>query len=281
MPENDQLTRLGIFLAVGYLCAGIIVSIFISLNLWVDFLQSELSILATTTIVGIIVAAVLGMAAIRFLVPRYGVKAIFEQDLLIVMIGLLFLALALNQAMGVVGLIITVGGATVYFYENFTTQVKAAADGHPFQLCGWALGPIVAVAAYFIFSNYGLLTIRVLFAHYIVIAFWVWVQRLALHTDYSDAPKSMQRLYREFQAATHHNLPQNAEAMNKAPSPAAAAQAHANQQSTSQDTAPATNAAAATTSEKTAAPASAANTSTTSAPSGTSSASDSGNSPRL
>ena len=203
MPTNEQLTRLGIFVATGYLCAGILVSIFAGLSYWVSFFGSEFVIAAIAVCALVVVGAAIGICLMRYLVPRYGVKNIFEQDVLILMIGLLFIALTMNQAMLVVGLLVTSGAMAVYFFENFAVQTKAASDGgvRTLTLAGWALGPIVSVALLTIFGDYGLITLRVIFAHYIVIAFWVWVQRLGLHMDYQDAPQSILRLVASHQAS--------------------------------------------------------------------------------
>ena len=151
----------------------------------------------------LVVGAAIGIALMRYLVPRYGLKNIFEQDVLIVMIGLLFIALAMNQAMIVIGLLVTSGATAMYFYENFSEQTKAAREGGigVLTLCGWALGPIVAVVIIAFFGDYGLITLRALIAHYIVIAFWVWVQRLGLHMDYEFAPEGIKRLVMAYQKA--------------------------------------------------------------------------------
>ena len=203
MPTNEQLTRLGIFVATGYLCAGILVSIFASLPYWFAYFESDFLIGSVVVVVSLVVGAAIGIALMRYLVPRYGLKNIFEQDVLIVMIGLLFIALAMNQAMIVIGLLVTAGATAMYFYENFSEQTKAAREGGigVLTLCGWALGPIVAVVVIAFFGDYGLITLRALIAHYIVIAFWVWVQRLGLHMDYEFAPEGIKRLVVAYQKA--------------------------------------------------------------------------------
>ena len=201
MPSTEKITRLGIFLATGYLCAGIVVTIFVGLPLWVNFFSSEFYIGALITIVTMVVAAVIGIIIMRALVARYGLKPIFDMDVLILMIGVLFLALSMNQAMVVVGLLVCIGGGTLYFIENFSEQMKAASAGgiKALSLIGWALGPIIAVLALTIYADHGILTLRILLAHYIVIAFWVWVQRLSLHEDYAGAPEFLHRLFERYQ----------------------------------------------------------------------------------
>ena len=202
MPTNEQLTRLGIFVAVGYLCAGILVSIFAGLPFWVTYFDSEFLLGAVIVVVTLVIGAAFGIALIRYLVPRYGVKSIFEQDVLIMMIGVLFMALAMNQAMIIIGLFVTAGAMAAYFIENFRVQTNAASNGGVgvLTLGGWALGPIVAVVVIALLGDYGLITLRILLAHYIVISFWVWVQRLGLHMDYQDVPESILRLVSQHQA---------------------------------------------------------------------------------
>lgn len=190
MPSNISLSRFGVFAAVGYLCAGSVVAILAGLPLFAVYLESNLYLVAGVFVACFIVAAAAGMLLIHYLVPRYGAKNIYEQDILIYMIGMLFMALTINQAMFLIGIFITFGALAVFFYENFTRQISIARRGFPtaLALCGWGLGPIVAVIAIAALLDYGLIVARVLFAHYIVIAFWVWIQRLSMHEEYSDAP---------------------------------------------------------------------------------------------
>ena len=157
MPTNEQLVRRGIFIATGYLCAGVVVAIFAGLPLWISFFNSEFSIAAI-----VVSATFIGMLILRPLIPKVGVKAVFEQDVLILMIGLLFMSLAMNQAMLIVGLLVAGVAMSWYFTANFKVQVKAAKTGGTSALAlgGWALGPIVVVFALNYFEQYGLLTLR-------------------------------------------------------------------------------------------------------------------------
>lgn len=206
MPTNEQLVRLGIFIATGYLCAGVVVAIFAGLPLWISFFNSEFSIAAIVVSATFIAGLIIGMLILRSLIPKVGVKAVFEQDVLILMIGLLFMSLAMNQAMLIVGLLVTGAAMSWYFTANFKVQVKAAKNGgaSALTLGGWALGPIVVVCALNYFEQHGLLTLRLLYAHFIIISFWVWVQRLGLHTDYSDAPEFVLRIQHDKVVAKTH-----------------------------------------------------------------------------
>ena len=208
MPSNEQLLRLGIFIATGYLCAGIVVAIFAGIPLWVSFFNSEISIASLIVSATFIAGLIIGMLILRPLIPKVGVKAVFEQDVLILMIGLLFMSLAMNQAMLIVGLLVTGAAMSWYFTANFKVQVSAAKKGGAavFTLGGWALGPIVAVAALIYFADQGLLVLRLIYAHFIILSFWVWVQRLGLHTSYDNAPAFVLRIQKCY-SPTHAPAP--------------------------------------------------------------------------
>lgn len=191
--NNENFTRLGIFASVGYICAGLVVGILASIPFWTQYFESSSSLISTITVALMVVGAAVGIIALRFLLPKFGVKAVFEHDILIVMIGLLFITLAMNEAMLVVGLFVTMAALAVFFFENFKTQVAAAREGGSsiLKLAGWAAGPFVVIVVLALFYDSGLLCLRLLFGHYILLGFWVWIQRLGLHMDYKDAPDSV------------------------------------------------------------------------------------------
>lgn len=204
MPTNEPLTRLGIFVAVGYLCAGVLVSLLASLSYWLTLLDSNSFVGSAVILVTCLIGATIGIAFMRLLVSRYGIKPVFEQDLLFAMSGLLFMTIAINQTMLVIGLLLTAGGLTVFFIGNAKVQAQTARDGgtNVLTLSGWALGPLVAVCIITLFENLGSLPLRILFAHYLLIAFWVWIQRFSLHFDYHDVPNHVLKLIKP------HNSPQ-------------------------------------------------------------------------
>lgn len=204
--KTEKLIRTAIFSSVGYLCAGITVSLFAGINLWTQFLETDEAVFSLAVVLTFILSAIAGIVLIRYLVPKIGAKTVYEQDILVAMIGMLFIALAINIAMLFVGIIICSGALAVFFYENFTRQLNLVKElnhsnqntkskqskAKVFYLSGWALGPIIAVLAISIFSNLiGVLTLRILFAHFIVISFWLWIQRLGVHESFADAPTAL------------------------------------------------------------------------------------------
>ena len=205
MEKTEKIIRTAIFSSVGYLCAGITVSLFAGINLWSQFLETDETVFSLAVVLTFILSAIAGIVLIRYLVPKIGAKTVYEQDILVAMIGMLFIALAINIAMLFVGIIVCTGALAVFFYENFTRQLNFVKElnhsklnqskqskSKVFYLSGWALGPVIAVLAISIFSNLiGVLTLRILFAHFIVISFWLWIQRLGVHEAFEDAPTAL------------------------------------------------------------------------------------------
>jgi MFS family permease len=220
--KTEKLIRTAIFSSVGYLCAGITVSLFAGINLWTQFLETDEAVFSLAVVLTFILSAIAGIVLIRYLVPKIGAKTVYEQDILVAMIGMLFIALSINIAMLFVGIIVCSGALAVFFYENFTRQLNLVKElNHSnqvseskqsktkvFYLSGWALGPIIAVLAISIFSNLiGVLTLRILFAHFIVISFWLWIQRLGVHESFADAPTAL--LAHPTDALTSKDLSEN------------------------------------------------------------------------
>lgn len=189
MLNKESALRLAIFISVGYLCAGTIFSVFASIPLWLDYLQLTFIQATFGVVISLFLSSLVGMLLVRYFVPRYGAKEIYEQDILIYMIGMLFVALTINEAMFIIGLFVAMGSLAVFFYENFKRQITVARTGTKYSLffAGWLLGPVISIIVITIFYDLGLLIVRLLFAHYIALAFFVWIQRLALHEDYKDA----------------------------------------------------------------------------------------------
>ncbi len=226
MEKTEKIIRTAIFSSVGYLCAGITVSLFAGINLWSLFLETDETVFSLAVVLTFILSAIAGIVLIRYLVPKIGAKTVYEQDILVAMIGMLFIALAINIAMLFVGIIVCTGALAVFFYENFTRQLNFVKElnhsklnqskqskSKVFYLSGWALGPIIAVLAISIFSNLiGVLTLRILFAHFIVISFWLWIQRLGVHEAFEDAPTA---LLAHLQAEASTNEETTADTANK------------------------------------------------------------------
>lgn len=190
MFSLNKLNRIGVFMATGYICAGTAIAVIGGIPLWTEYFDSTFLLVSAVIICTVIVAGACGILLMRYLIKKVGAKAVFEQDILVYMIGMLLMALTLNKAMFMVGLIIVSGIMPIFFYENFNRQLLPVKKGgiSVIYLAGWALGPIVCALSIGLLSEYGLIVPRIIFAHFIVIGFWVWVKRLDIHENYADAP---------------------------------------------------------------------------------------------
>lgn len=186
---DNKLLKIAVFMSVGYICAGSIITILAGIPIWAEYVGTTVWVASIGLFVTFILSIICSILLIRYLIPKYGAKAIYEQDILVYMIGLLFMSLTMNPAMFIFGIFISLGALCVFFYENFNRQVSILKTHSSYFmiLSGWAVGPIVAAVALLVFNQYGMTTARIIFAHYIVIAFWVWIQRLAIHENYNDA----------------------------------------------------------------------------------------------
>lgn len=201
MENSEKMIHIAIFSSVGYICAGTAVSLFAGIALWSSFLEMDETVFSLALVITFILSACAGLLLIRYLVPKIGAKPVYDQDILVAMIGMLLIALSINTAMLFVGVIICSGALAVFFYENFSRQLRfvkelssseKSSKAKFFYLSGWALGPVISVLSVSVFSNLiGVLTLRILFAHFIVISFWLWIQRLGVHETFADAPTAL------------------------------------------------------------------------------------------
>ena len=89
MEKTEKIIRTAIFSSVGYLCAGIAVSLFAGINLWSQFLETDETVFSLAVVLTFILSAIAGIVLIRYLVPKIGAKTVYEQDILVAMIGML------------------------------------------------------------------------------------------------------------------------------------------------------------------------------------------------
>lgn len=109
------------------------------------------------------------------LTDKYGRKVIFSYDLVVDMLGILFIVFAFNFPMLLIGTIITgvaVGAGVLvswtYIAEESPDKERAKFVGSA-QLA-WSIGPAVTFALAALVSPLGLLGSRLIFAHFFIIA---------------------------------------------------------------------------------------------------------------
>lgn len=177
------------FSASGYLSSGICLTLFAGIHLWADFVGSSVLAVSVSFILLFILSAGLSLVLMHYLTKRISPREFFEHDILVCMIGMIFIALAINQAMLFVGIIITSGALAVFTFENIKRHIDALRRKDYTGLSGWISGPLLSLAVLLVFSDYALVVLRLLFAHFAIISFWYWIKRLDRHESFDELPK--------------------------------------------------------------------------------------------
>jgi inositol transporter-like SP family MFS transporter len=166
-----------------YIDAGSIVAGAAGLALWAD--EYGLS----TGAVGLIAAfssnaisAGVGALAGGWLADRYGRVRVYRWDLLLYAFGLLWIIFATAPWMLVAGYVLTGLAVGADVPASWTLVTETAPAGRRGQRAGvaqllWALGPIVVLLLALALSGLGVLGIRLVFAHLLVVALVLWVLR--------------------------------------------------------------------------------------------------------
>ncbi len=188
---------------ISYIDAGSIVAGASGLSLWQDYLgmsSLQMGILAA-------LSSNTGGAAIGALIggkicDKYGRKFVYNWALLIYMIGVLMICTATSYPMFLLGYVVVglMVGADVVASWTFIAEEAPAKNRA--KHCGsaqvaWMLGPVVVFAASIpLNAAFGLLGNRIIFAHLIVVAAWIWYQRLKMpeSTEWLEAKKHEQEL---------------------------------------------------------------------------------------
>src|SRR5215212_11021588 len=166
-----------------YLDAGSIVAVAAGLALWADYLSlsnTTLGLLAALgpNAIGAAVGAVVGGR----LGDLLGRKRIYQYDLLLYAFGTLWMVFAFNTPMLIIGtfLVGLAVGADVPTSLALVGELapsKARSKLMGLTQVAWSLGPIVTLVLALVLAPYGLLGIRIVFAHLFVVAIVTWVLR--------------------------------------------------------------------------------------------------------
>ena len=169
-----------------YIDAGSIVAIAAGLALWADYLS-----LSTATI-GLLAAfgpnamgAALGAVIGGRLGDKLGRKRIYQYDLLLYAFGTLWMVFAFNTPMLFIGTFlvgVAVGADVPTSLALVGELAPSKARGKLMGLTqvAWSLGPIITLVLALVLAPYGLLGIRIVFAHLFVVAMVTWYLRQGL-----------------------------------------------------------------------------------------------------
>ena len=185
-----------------YIDAGSIVAGAAGLSLWQAYLGMDgmqLGLLGA-------LSSNAGSAAVGALIggrlcDKYGRKFVYTYDLLVYIIGMLFIVFGVNYPMLLCGYIIVGLGVGADVVASWTMIAEEAPAENRAKHCGsaqfaWALGPAVVLLLSVFVNNWGLLGNRLVFGHLIIVAAWVWYQRLRMpeSKDWQEAKKKENEL---------------------------------------------------------------------------------------
>lgn len=188
-----------------YIDAGSIVAGAAGLSLWQAYLGMngfQMGMLAA-------LSSNAGSAAVGALIggricDKYGRKFVYTYDLLIYIIGMLCIVFGMNYAMLLGGYIVVGLGVGADIVASWTLIAEEAPAQNRAKHCGsaqfaWALGPAVVLLASAYVNQWGILGSRIVFAHLIVIAIWVWYERLKMpeSKDWRAAKEAEEKLVAE------------------------------------------------------------------------------------
>lgn len=150
-----------------------------------------------------------GSAAVGALIggrlcDRYGRKFVYTYDLLLYVLGMLFIVFGVNYAMLLAGYIIVGLSVGADIVASWTLIAEEAPAENRAKHCGsaqfaWALGPAVVLAISAWINQFGLIGNRIVFGHLIIVALWVWYQRLQMpeSKDWKAAKEAELKLIKE------------------------------------------------------------------------------------
>lgn len=169
-----------------YIDAGSIVAGAAGLSLWQAYLGMDgyqMGLLAA-------LSSNAGSAAVGALIggricDKYGRKFVYTYDLLIYIIGMLLIVFGINYPMLLIGYVIVGLGVGADIVASWTLIAEEAPAKNRAKHCGsaqfaWALGPAVVLLISAWINQYGMIGSRIVFGHLIIVAAWVWYQRLKM-----------------------------------------------------------------------------------------------------
>ena len=188
---------------ISYIDAGSIVAGASGLSMWQDYLgMSSVQMGLLAALSSNTGGAALGALIGGKICDKYGRKFVYNWALLIYMIGVAIICLATNYPMFLLGYVIVglMVGADVV--ASWTFIAEEAPSRNRAKHCGsaqiaWMLGPVVVFAASIPMNEmFGLLGNRIIVAHLIVVAAWIWYQRLKMpeSTEWAAAKKQEEEM---------------------------------------------------------------------------------------
>ena len=169
-----------------YIDAGSIVAVAAGLALWAEYLSLSNTTLGLLAAIGPnAIGAAVGAIVGGRLGDLLGRKRIYQYDLLLYAFGTLWMVFAFNTPMLIIGtfLVGLAVGADVPTSLALVGELapsKARSKLMGLTQVAWSLGPIITLVLALVLAPYGLLGIRIVFAHLFVVAMVTWYLRQGL-----------------------------------------------------------------------------------------------------
>src|ERR687889_183527 len=169
-----------------YLDAGSIVAVAAGLALWADYLSLSNTTLGLLAALGPnAIGAAVGAGIGGRLGDLLGRKRIYQYDLLLYAFGTLWMVFAFNTPMLIIGTFLVGLAVGADVPTSLALVGELAPSRARSKLMGltqvaWSLGPIITLVLALVLSPYGLLGIRIVFAHLFVVALVTWFLRQGL-----------------------------------------------------------------------------------------------------
>src|SRR5918997_928404 len=169
-----------------YIDAGSIVAVAAGLALWAEYLSLSNTTLGLLAAIGPnAIGAAVGALVGGRLGDLLGRKRIYQYDLLLYAFGTLWMVFAFNTPMLIIGtfLVGLAVGADVPTSLALVGELapsKARSKLMGLTQVAWSLGPIITLVLALVLAPYGLLGIRIVFAHLFVVAMVTWYLRQGL-----------------------------------------------------------------------------------------------------
>lgn len=172
--------RLGLFLAIGYLCSGIVLTTCVSLPLFANYFQQSLyGVLALSlTVIGLLS---IGQYAVPKLFKRYNLK--FKWLCYAIALGLTCLVISFNKLSLAVGFVFTLSPVSYLIKLHLLRQTPWLLHQSYGMWCFgvWLFAPVLVVLAFASTPVPEALASRLIFAHFLLINIWLYLLR-----DYGD-----------------------------------------------------------------------------------------------
>ena len=188
-----------------YIDAGSIVAGAAGLSMWQQYLNMDgVQMGALAALSSNAASAAVGALVGGRICDRYGRKFVYTYDLLVYIAGMLLIVFGVNYAMLLGGYIIVGLGVGADIVASWTLIAEEAPAEDRAKHCGsaqfaWALGPAVVLLVSAWINQYGLIGNRIVFGHLILVALWVWWQRLKMpeSKSFQEAKAKEQQLIAE------------------------------------------------------------------------------------